>query len=1240
MRIDGWSITAFGPLALWQMEDLSRHNVLVVLGPNESGKSALFEFFASALFGFAPARADRHPYKPWDGRFLEGSLDVMLRDGVQARLSRRLTSRPEGQVSANGRTERLGNQPVPWVGLMNRGVFTNVYALTQEEALQLDHHAWRQVQDRVLGGSSFDFLRPSREVVSALDTERARLWRPDRRGKPQEREITASIRQLRDGLHEASGRRARIEASDGRLAEIEAELSDNIHELQRIELALERDATLAPLVRRAQRMDESNAQADTLVPAGALPDDTPQRRTELTERLAELQEQRGDLQRSIEQRLAAQNIDDPTRFLLEARDTIERLDSELSRAREDQARVESMTAESLLRAGTLRELAGRTLASEQIDESARAALLELPVRELEGRFDAWQESHLRLADAHNRRRELQGRQQEIRQTIAEREPSLEIEASMQLLLGARADIERLDREHSRAQENEDRLAGMDADLERTAGALDELTRRVLASEHVDDTVRNDVLGLSMDEVHERFAAWRAARQQVDTADAGAAAAAAERARLEQWLADHPSAQDRAELDERLRNLRRIERAGAPRQQPAAQAFSAWILLGAALAAAGAFAFAFGAPPGTLAAAAIVGVLVIVGAIAAAYRRSQQARRASDDWNQRLRKLGLDPASDVSEEIERVQASRDAALRREAELERLALASEVESKAREHLQASEAEASNARDEFLAVTARVPIAPTRLEAPTEGLVRNLEAMRQAVESKHDLCRDRDDVTARLSGWRDEVERLCQTLSIDLPTEPFEAAPAARRALSEALNVERAAKAAAADIHRLRQQLAAGKDDMDAAETEHQQSETAARTAQADFLAVIADIPVTPIQREKPGGGLVRDLSDMRQTLTYDRRLRRNRADVAKRLDAWRAEVEGLRGALQLDLPADPFEAAPAARRALPDALEIERAAKAAEADLPQLRQDLETCGQDADAAALELERLDAALARLDPGQTDPLAGLATLTQAQELRGEARRIRAELDRERPDWSTRTAEARRLAAAGKSVGLSDDDRVAHRLRADELRARGQELADERGRLAAEREQLTREPGPAHVSGAIQAAEERLDLVRRQHDRLALLRQVILTAERSYRERYQAPLLTAAGRHLRRFTNGRYDLLTMDDVASTEVELQVRRTGEDFPTTVDTPLSRGTIQQIYFALRLAMVDLIEGDEPLPLFLDEMFVNWDPERTSSGLEALAAMPGDRQVFLFTADPYWAERAAAAVPTAHVVRTPQ
>jgi len=262
VRIDGWSIDAFGPIDHWTVSGLAHAGVVVVLGPNESGKSALFEFFASALFGFSPATAEAHPYRPWDGRYLDGRLDLELSDGDQVRVARRLTSRPEGRLIHSQSEARLANRPIPAVGLMTRDVFKNVYALTQEEALGLDARAWQHVQDRVLGGSSYDFLRPSRAVVSALDTERRRLWRPDRRGRPEAREIAAQIRGLRDGLREAAQRRAQIEAADERLRGIAAELADNTRKLQRIELALERDATLAPLVGRVERMDRLPARRD------------------------------------------------------------------------------------------------------------------------------------------------------------------------------------------------------------------------------------------------------------------------------------------------------------------------------------------------------------------------------------------------------------------------------------------------------------------------------------------------------------------------------------------------------------------------------------------------------------------------------------------------------------------------------------------------------------------------------------------------------------------------------------------------------------------------------------------------------------------------------------------------------------------------------------------------------------------------------------------------------------------
>ena len=287
----------------------------------------------------------------------------------------------------------------------------------------------------------------------------------------------------------------------------------------------------------------------------------------------------------------------------------------------------------------------------------------------------------------------------------------------------------------------------------------------------------------------------------------------------------------------------------------------------------------------------------------------------------------------------------------------------------------------------------------------------------------------------------------------------------------------------------------------------------------------------------------------------------------------------------------------------------------------------------AAFRQTRRARRSTRRHDPAG-DPERGLERLMKSRALRDEAQRIRTDLSSEDPGWTA--GRGKRLIAAEETIELSDEDRVERRRRAAKLRETERGLVDERGR---ERNRLLiQEPGPAHLAGEVQAAEEELDFVLREHDRLAMLERLIRAAEHDYRERYQSPLLASAAKHLDRFTEGRYDLLTVEDSVPSEVRLEVRRRGQEFPEPVATPLSRGTVQQIYFALRLAMVDQVEADEPLPLFLDEMFVNWDPNRMVGGLEVLTHLPEDRQVFLFTADPYWAERAQSHID-ARILRMP-
>jgi len=61
--------------------------------------------------------------------------------------------------------------------------------------------------------------------------------------------------------------------------------------------------------------------------------------------------------------------------------------------------------------------------------------------------------------------------------------------------------------------------------------------------------------------------------------------------------------------------------------------------------------------------------------------------------------------------------------------------------------------------------------------------------------------------------------------------------------------------------------------------------------------------------------------------------------------------------------------------------------------------------------------------------------------------------------------------------------------------------------------------------------------------------------------------------------------------------------------------LSRGTLEQIYLALRLAVGSVLMQEEEMPIFLDEAFAMYDDVRLAETLKALAKT--GKQIFIFT-----------------------
>ncbi len=96
--------------------------------------------------------------------------------------------------------------------------------------------------------------------------------------------------------------------------------------------------------------------------------------------------------------------------------------------------------------------------------------------------------------------------------------------------------------------------------------------------------------------------------------------------------------------------------------------------------------------------------------------------------------------------------------------------------------------------------------------------------------------------------------------------------------------------------------------------------------------------------------------------------------------------------------------------------------------------------------------------------------------------------------------------------------------------------------------------------------------------------------------------------RYVSLFTENRYDRVQLDDSGKLQVFTEGRQVSPE-------ALSRGTLEQIYLALRLSAGKVLSGEECLPILLDEAFAMYDDDRLERTLGALAELPN--QILIFT-----------------------
>lgn len=201
---------------------------------------------------------------------------------------------------------------------------------------------------------------------------------------------------------------------------------------------------------------------------------------------------------------------------------------------------------------------------------------------------------------------------------------------------------------------------------------------------------------------------------------------------------------------------------------------------------------------------------------------------------------------------------------------------------------------------------------------------------------------------------------------------------------------------------------------------------------------------------------------------------------------------------------------------------------------------------------------------------------------------------------------------AGAASSGNSQENNVQeHQIRETEESIRDCEI-----RIGSLKVRLENAPSQEDLADV---EEEILELQEKKRE-LELAGRSIRTARDILREvgsqlqmNYTARLGNEMSRFISIITNGRYQSIKTGPEG--QLYLEVPECEELVPVS---RLSSGTIDQVYFSMRLAALTLMErGKETLPLFLDEPFLQYDEDRTLQAFRLLREASANRQVFFMT-----------------------
>ncbi len=169
---------------------------------------------------------------------------------------------------------------------------------------------------------------------------------------------------------------------------------------------------------------------------------------------------------------------------------------------------------------------------------------------------------------------------------------------------------------------------------------------------------------------------------------------------------------------------------------------------------------------------------------------------------------------------------------------------------------------------------------------------------------------------------------------------------------------------------------------------------------------------------------------------------------------------------------------------------------------------------------------------------------------------------------------------------------------------------------------------------GNIAALEREAEGLREEMRRLLLERDALAAAFRTLREAVELYSRTHRERLEERATELFRQLsLSVDRSVRLGDQFEIRVTAGGGRVCATRQLSQGARDQLALAVRLAVADLLTGELCIPLFFDDPFLSYDPERLAAIRQTLSRIATERQVVVLSHRPELAEWGRAVVRSA-------